>query len=97
MRHTMASGLTCLEMTSGASQRGLFAVMEVVFSSVSSTLDRLKSPIFTRQCLSTSRLGDFRSLWTMRLECSWSIPCRHKSDVRLRDASNDTNHTADRH
>ena len=69
--------VTCLEMTSGASQRGLLAVMEVVFSCVFSTLDRLKSPILTRQCLSTSRFGDFRSLCMMCFECSCSIPCRH--------------------
>ena len=29
----------------------------------------------TRQCLSTSRLGDFRSRWTICLVCSCSMPC----------------------
>jgi len=42
------------------------------------TRDRLKSAILQRQCLSMSRLGDFRSRCRMGglCECSASTPCR---------------------
>ena len=44
------------------------------------TLLRLKSAILTRQCLSTNRLGDLRSLCRMGglCECSCSMPCIHQ-------------------
>lgn len=61
-------------MTSGASQRGLLAEMELDLTCWVSTRDRLKSPTFTRQCLSTSKLADLRSLWMICLLCSCSIP-----------------------
>ena len=56
---------------------GLLAEMDETTACASMTLLRLKSATFTRQCLSTNKLGDFRSRCRMGglCECSCSIPC----------------------
>ncbi len=67
-------------ITSGASQRGLLASMEVTEALVDPVLTillRLKSVTLTLQWRSTSMLGDFRSLCRIGglWECSCSTPC----------------------
>lgn len=60
---------------------GLLADIEDTTAWASMTLLKLKSAILTRQCLSTSRLGDFKSLCRIGglWECSCSMPCKQCS------------------
>ena len=64
-------------MTSGACQRGLFAVTDEATDAISDNRLRPKSVTLACQSRSTSKLGDFKSLCMMDglCECKYSIPC----------------------
>lgn len=53
-------------MASGASHRGLLADTDEVTAVLYIMRERLKSVTFTCQCLSTTKLGDFKSLRTQQ-------------------------------